>query len=186
MHTKLLHARFFLLLLLGLLSACGFHLRGAYSLPFNTLYISLPESTELHAQIRRSVEAGSATRIVDLASKAEANLYVLGDAQQKNILSLNAAGRVREFELVRTFTFRLLDAAGGELVAPSRIVMRREVTFSDEQVLSKEAEELLLWRDMQNDLVQQLLRRLAAAKPLLAAATTAPFTSPTPVPGRVY
>jgi LPS-assembly lipoprotein len=31
-------------------------------------------------------------------------------------------------------------------------------------VLSKESEELLLLRDMQGDLVQQLMRRLAAAK----------------------
>jgi LPS-assembly lipoprotein len=44
-------------------------------------------------------------------------------------------------------------------------VIRRDISFSDALVLSKEAEEVLLWRDIQNDLVQQLLRRLAAAKP---------------------
>jgi LPS-assembly lipoprotein len=55
-------------------------------------------------------------------------------------------------------------------VAPDRIhpastiTLRREVTFSDDLVLSKEAEEALLWRDIQSDLVQQLMRRLAAAK----------------------
>ena len=147
------------------LAACGFQLRGSYSLPFTKLYVSLPESTELHAQIRRSVEAGSATRIVAAPAQAEASLIVLSDVTQKNILSLNAAGRVREFELVRTFSFRLTDAAGKTLIDTSRIVMRREMTFNDEQVLAKEAEELLLWRDMQNDLVQQLMRRLAAARP---------------------
>ena len=46
-----------------------------------------------------------------------------------------------------------------------RDVIRRDISFSDALVLSKEAEEVLLWRDIQNDLVQQLLRRLAAAKP---------------------
>jgi LPS-assembly lipoprotein len=89
---------------------------------------------------------------------------------------LSAAGRVREFELVRTFSFRLADKSGADLIAPSRIVLRRELTFSDDQVLSKEAEELLLWKDMQNDLVQQLMRRLSAAK-LHAAA---PAANPAP------
>ena len=54
------------------------------------------------------------------------------------------------------------------MLGPSRIILRRELTFSDDQVLSMEAEELLLWRDIQNDLVQQLMRRLAAAKPVVA------------------
>jgi LPS-assembly lipoprotein len=152
------------------LGACGFQLRGAYTLPFSTLSISLPDSTELYAQIRRNVEAGSATRVVATAGQAEANLIVLGDTPQKNILSLSAAGRVREFELVRTFSFRLTDKAGIDLIPTSRIVMRRELTFNDEQVLAKEAEEVLLWRDMQNDLVMQLMRRLAAVKPVVVSA----------------
>jgi LPS-assembly lipoprotein len=156
-----------------LLAACGFQVRGAYSLPFERLHIALANSSELYAQIKRNVEAGSATRVVANASDAEASLVVLADAPQKNILSLSAAGRVREFELVRTFSFRVADKAGADLIAPSRIVLRRELTFSDDQVLSKEAEELLLWKDMQNDLVQQLMRRLAAAKPNVAPASTA-------------
>ena len=106
-------------------------------------------------------------------AQADANLIVLGDAPQKNILSLSAAGRVREFELVRTFSFRLADKTGADLIPTSRIVMRRELTFNDEQVLAKEAEEVLLWRDMQNDLVMQLMRRLAAVKPAVASASAA-------------
>ena len=156
-----------------LLAACGFQVRGAYSLPIERLHIALANSSELYAQIKRNVEAGSATRVVANASDAEASLVVLADAPQKNILSLSAAGRVREFELVRTFSFRVADKACADLIAPSRIVLRRELTFSDDQVLSKEAEELLLWKDMQNDLVQQLMRRLAAAKPNVAPASTA-------------
>ena len=155
-----------------MLSACGFQLRGAYSLPFERLHIALANSSELYAQIRRSVESGSSTRVVPSAQEAEASLVVLSDTPQKNILSLSAAGRVREFELVRTFSFRVADKAGADLIAPSRIVLRRELTFSDDQVLSKEAEELLLWKDMQNDLVQQLMRRLSAAKPVVTPALT--------------
>ena len=155
----------FAIALTAMLVACGFQLRGNYTLPFSSLYISLADTTELYAQIRRNVEAGSTTRVVATAAQADASLIVLGDAPQKNILSLSAAGRVREFEFIRTFSFRVTDKNGADLIPTSRIVMRRELTFNDEQVLAKEAEEVLLWRDMQNDLVQQLMRRLAAVKP---------------------
>jgi len=43
-------------------------------------------------------------------------------------------------------------------------VLSRDVTFNDTEILAKEAEEQLLFRDMQADMVQQIIRRLAAAK----------------------
>ena len=146
------------------LSACGFQLRGAYPLPFDKLYIALPETTELHAQLKRSIAAGSNVSIVGSQKEAQATLIVASDVAAKNILSLSATGRAREFELVRTFTFRLGDAKNRDWLPQSQIVLRRSISFSDDLVLSKEAEENLLWRDIQNDLVQQILRRLAAAK----------------------
>lgn len=148
-----------------LLSACGFQLRGSYSLPFDSLYISLPETNELRAVLKRNITASTQTRIADDAKSAQAILAITGDRQVKDILSLNSAGRVREFQLVRTVGFRVHDAANRDLVPPGQIVLRRDISFSDTQVLSKEAEEGLLWRDIQEDLVQQLLRRLAAARP---------------------
>lgn len=146
------------------LAACGFQLRGAFPLPFETIYISLPETAELRALLRRSIAAGSNARVVDTQKEAQATLLVLGDAAVKTIVSLNAAGRAREFQLVRTFSFRVADNSGRDWLPQSQIVIRRDITFSDDLVLSKESEEVLLWRDIQNDLVQQMLRRLAAAK----------------------
>jgi LPS-assembly lipoprotein len=102
--------------------------------------------------------------VVDTAQEAQATLQVLGDSQTKNILSIGSDGRVREFQLVRSFAFRVQDKSGNELMPSSQIIIRRDITFSDANVLSKEAEEALLWREMQNDLTQQILRRLVAAK----------------------
>lgn len=156
--------RLLLLVVALLVSACGFHLRGEYSLPFDKLYISLPETAELHAVLKRNIEASTQTRVVGKQSEAQATLQIVGDAAVKRILSLNSAGRVREYQLVRTFVFKVMHPKGGEYVPQGSIVISREMTFDDAAVLSKEAEEVLLWRDIQNDLVQQLLRRLATAK----------------------
>ena len=149
----------------GLLAACGFQLRGAYSLPFDRIYIALPESVELHAQLKRSITTGSNARVIDLPKEAQATLLILADTNAKNILSLAATGQAREFQLVRNFTFRVIDARGRNWLPQTQIEIHRDISFSDNLVLSKDLEEALLWRDIQVDLVQQIMRRLAASKP---------------------
>ena len=149
------------------LSACGFQLRGSRApvlLPFATLYIALPSSSELHAALKRGVEASGKTRVIEDPKSAQVALTLTGDTQAKNVLSLDTSGRVREFQLRYRFAFRVHDAKGRDIVPLSEIVLTREISFSDAQLLAKEQEEILLFRDMQNDLVQQLMRRLAAAK----------------------
>jgi LPS-assembly lipoprotein len=64
----------------------------------------------------------------------------------------------------------LTDDKGRDLVAPGSVELIRDLTYDDSNVLAKQQEETLLWRDMESDLVQQLMRRLAAAKPVFQAA----------------
>ena len=94
----------------------------------------------------------------------------MDEARQKEILSLTAEGRVREFRLLYRVGFRVHDGKGGEFVQPAALQVTRDMTYSDAQLLAKEAEEQLLYRDMQSDMVQQIMRRLATAKPPQAAA----------------
>jgi LPS-assembly lipoprotein len=157
--------RLLVLLAALLLSGCGFQLRGSQALPFETIYIALPTTSELHAMLKRNIEASSKTRLVDSPKEAQVILTFTGDTTAKNILSLNASGRVRELELLRTVVFRVHDQAGRDWLPASRLTIRRDMTFDDSAVLAKQSEEGLLQRDMQGDLAQQLLRRLSAAKP---------------------
>lgn len=156
--------RLLALLLAFILSACGFQLRGSYNLPWETLAISgVPENNELYFQIRRGLEASSQTKVVADAKQAGATLVILQNLQHKAILSLSGKGLVREFQLTRTFMYRIQDAQGKELLPASQIVLQRDMTFDDERIFAKEAEEAMIWREMQQDMVQQLLRRLAAS-----------------------
>lgn len=148
-----------------LLAGCGFQLRGSYTMPWETLYLGLPESDAMRAMIKRNIEASTSTRIVNNPKEAQASLVILRNDQAKNILSLSGTGLVREFQLVRYFAYRIQDADGKELVPASQIMLTREMTFDDTRIFAKEAEEAMILREMQTDLVQQLLRRLAAAKP---------------------
>ena len=165
------------LLCITLLTACGFQLRGNYALPFDTLYIGLAESNELHAALKRNIEAGSKTRVVDDPKTAQAIMTIVYDRTSKHILSLSSAGRVTEFQLIRTFAFRVHDVDGRDIIPQREIMLRRDLPYSDAQVLAKATEEVLLVRDMQSDLVQQIMRRLAAAKLGETGAATAPAGS---------
>jgi LPS-assembly lipoprotein len=147
-----------------LVAGCGFRLRGTAQLPFDTLHV--PGATAgLALELKRNIQAGTNARVLDDPKKAEAQVQFTEDTRQKQILSLTGAGRVREFKLIYRVGFRVHDGKGGEYVPASLIELTRDITFNDAEILAKEAEEELLFRDMQADMVQQILRRLAAAKP---------------------
>ncbi|MCC7484156.1 MAG: hypothetical protein IT529_04130 [Burkholderiales bacterium] len=148
----------------ALLSACGFQLRGQATLPFETLFVQASPTSPFALQLRRAVQSGSSTRITERADQAVAVLQVLNELAEKEILSLGSGGRVREFQLRYRVSYRLTDLRNREHIPASEIVLRRDYSFNDEQALSKEAEEALLYRDMREDAVQQLVRRLQLAK----------------------
>jgi LPS-assembly lipoprotein len=144
------------------LAACGFHLRGAATLPFETLYIEAPQASLFATQMRRMIGRGSQTRIADNPAEADATLHILNELREKEILSLSGGGRVSELQLRYRIQYQVLDR-NKVIIAPlSEIVLRRDYSYNDQEQLSKEAEEALLYRDMQADAVQQLLRRLQA------------------------
>jgi LPS-assembly lipoprotein len=147
-----------------LLSACGFQLRGTAQLPFKTLYLQAASTSPFALQLKRAIEAGTSTRVTDSPAEADVVLQILAELKEKQILSLTGGGRVSEFLLRYRVSFRLTDRLNREHIPASEIVLRRDYTFNDQQVLSKEHEEAILYRDMRVDAVQQLLRRLQATR----------------------
>jgi LPS-assembly lipoprotein len=147
-----------------LIAGCGFKLRGAADLPFDTLYVQAPVGSQFAQQFRRVVAAGSATTIVNDPKAATATLVLISEVREKSILSLSGAGRVSEFQLRYRMSYRLLDKNAAETIPATEIVLTRDFSFNDQDTLSKEAEEALLFRDMQSDAVQQLVRRLQAVR----------------------
>ena len=152
-----------MLLAAVMLSACGFHLRGPANLPFKTIYLDFSGNSSLGTELKRYIRASGVT-ILDDPAEAEAVLQVLADTREKKILTLNTNGRVREYSLYQRFSFLVKKPDGKVTIAPTEIVLRRDITYDENQALAKQAEEALLYRDMQTDLVQQILRRLSASK----------------------
>ncbi len=157
-----------LLALAACLAGCGFHLRGSggeYVMPFKSIYLNFPESSPLGIELRRNLRGGNLAVVVSDVAEADAQFDVVSESRGKQILSLNREGRVREYLLTYTVVFRVRDAKGALLMEPTEIMLKRSMPFDETQVLAKESEEVLLYRDMQTDLVQQILRRMASVKP---------------------
>ena len=147
------------------LSACGFALRKAPDFAFKTLFSPLSEGSVLGVELKRSLEAsGKVVVLTDARQLNEADvvLDVLAEQREKTVVGLNAAGQVREFQLRIRFKFKLRTPKGKELIAETEILQQRDISFNESAVLAKEAEEGLLYRDMQSDIVQQIMRRLAS------------------------
>lgn len=148
-----------------LLSGCGFRLRGEATLPFESIYVQGAAASPFTIQLKRSITAGTQARITDKPEDAQVVLQIMNEQQEKEILALSGGGRVREFYLRYRVTYRLTDnKRTTEYIAPSEIVLRRELTYSDAEALAKESEEMLLFRDMQTDAARQLLFRLQVVK----------------------
>jgi LPS-assembly lipoprotein len=151
-------------LVAALIAGCGFHLRGQAELPFETLYV--PGTSALSVELRRNVVAGSKTKLVDSPKSAQAVLGFTTEVRDKLILSFTSAGKVNEYRLRYRVGFRVTDPNGAQVFLPTtEILLTRDMTYNDAQVLAKQEEENLLYRDMQTDMVQQIMRRLGAARP---------------------
>jgi LPS-assembly lipoprotein len=147
-----------------LLGSCGFHLRGEAPYTFKSVYLNSPTAQPLTTELRRTLEAGGSAKLVTDAKQAEVVLDVDSVEDNKSILSLSSGGKVFEFLLTKRVLFHVHDSEGNEWLPTAEVIARRTYTYSDTEALAKEYEEQRLWREMQTDTVQQIVRRLQTAK----------------------
>ena len=145
-------------------AGCGFQLRRSASLPFSTLYSGFPANSAMGVEFARLVRLTEGTRLVDKPQEAEVILDIVGEVREREIVAFSTTGRPAQYQLRQRIDFRLRDNKGNVVVPDTTLVLRRDITASDTQIVSKQQEEALLYREMQTDLVQQLMRRLAAVK----------------------
>lgn len=144
------------------LAACGFKLRGSQAFVFSRIAITPYPGGPVAQELRRSF--GPAVQVLPAdapVAQAQLVLDVGNEQREKIVVGVNASGQVREFQLRMRVRLTLRTAKGKELMDGDEIQQQRDISFNESAVLAKEAEEALLYRDMQSDIVQQILRRLA-------------------------
>lgn len=150
-----------------LAGGCGFALRQAPSFSFRSIFLALPAGSALGIELHRQLQgAGGITVLTDPTQRAQADVVLesSGEQRERAVVSLTATGEVREFQLRLRFAFRVLTPAGRELLPSAEILRQIDQSYSESAALSKEQEAQMLYQDMQSDIVQQVMRRLATVK----------------------
>lgn len=147
------------------LSGCGFELKKPIEIPFKTIYANFSDQTPFGIALRRVITAtGQVELITDpkRMDQAQVILEIIHDQKDKVILGRTAAGTVNAFQLRLNISFKLRTQDGVELIPETEISLFRDISFNETIVLSKEAEEQLLYRNMQSDIAEQMMRRVAS------------------------
>jgi len=158
--------RIFLLAMVMVLSACGFHLRGQVVMPFESLYLETANSeSALVKELRRNLEINK-VRLANSAEEADVVLHIRSEEPEKQILTLGGTGRVTEFKLRYRVTLRAYDKQQQEWVPNEEILLQRDYLYGDTQILAKGAEEALLIRSLRGEMARRIVRRLSRAHPV--------------------
>lgn len=155
-----------------LLSGCGFAMRGSPQFAFESLRLQGSENTPVSRELQQAL-SDAGLRVFSTALPAspegetgQAVLTVMTDQRERAVVGQTAAGQVRELQLRTRFRFRLTTLAGKLLLDETELLLERDISFTETAALAKEAEEALQYRAMQSDIVQQVMRRLAAVSAL--------------------
>ncbi|WP_029919221.1 LPS assembly lipoprotein LptE [Nevskia soli] len=188
------------LLLAGALAGCGFHLAGDRPVPpaLSSVYIDLVQpyrvgTPPLETSLQSRITARGGV-VKSHIGDAKAVLRLSDLSETRETLSVGADGEANEYRLVTQVTYEL-HSGDQELIAPEAQGISRSYSFSVNEILGKEAEEVRLRSYMQDELAALILLRIDAtlartAKPIPAAepnppvpaaeAPVAPAVVPTP------
>jgi outer membrane lipopolysaccharide assembly protein LptE/RlpB len=156
-----------LLFLLVLLAGCGFQPRGvaerADLSALSPLYVQgLPLSDNFSRVLRKRL-TDAQVRLASTRGEATQVLHLFGRDQSKRVQSIDARGKSLEYELTEAVSFSLGETRDDfDKTQAPRITIRRAQTNPQTETLARQIEERELRRQMQREMADRLLRRLAA------------------------
>lgn len=148
------------------LVGCGFALKhNSKPLPFTTIRLQTSLDSLLLNVIKTSLVAKGIRVVVNTDSESVSLpvLLLSDERREKVVLSTNATGRVREYQLRQSVTVRLFDTQNNIWLDTMTFNKQRDFTYNDNLMLAKELEEANVYRTIQDELNQAILMRLSAA-----------------------
>lgn len=156
------------------LAACGFQLRGSYDIPpaIVPIAIDAPGSSGVARALADTLRYGD-MRVIAGDEPAASRIEILGERSERRVLTVDARGKVDEYELRYVVRWRLVDArpdAGErELIAPAELTARRDYRHDPTAVLGAQDQQGVLMENMRDDIAQRILFRIQAWEPGQAA-----------------
>ena len=154
-----------LVLGIAVLSACGFHLRGDAALPeaMAVTYIQAKRPFDtLNDDFRDALE-GHGAHVTENRDEATAILRILDNRDEKDVLTVDIGGKVQEILIRQTIRFDVVAPDNQPLVEKQTVTLSRDFVFNKDDILAKQREADLISNELQRDVVNMAMLRIAAA-----------------------
>lgn len=156
--------RLFLLFALSLSVSCGFKMRSEMHLPFNMMYTNLDSNSRFGVMLMRMLKTRSPNlKFVDNPKDADIILKTSELRRERTPFSLDALGKVEEYELYLELEFSLFDASNNILLPQSIISSTRIMPYDILQSSASDQESDFLYEDMEREIASKLFGRITAS-----------------------
>jgi LPS-assembly lipoprotein len=150
------------ILLLLVITSCGFHLRGMTEMSFKTISLEGKELS-LTKNLKKILNTNKVA-IVSSTENPELRVELLSEESEKRILSLSGQGLVREFEIFYRVRYRI-KTSDSEIWSQENIIeTRKDFTYSDSNLIGKEEEERQLNEAMRIEAITSLFNQIQVIK----------------------
>ena len=154
--------------LVSFLCACGYSLRGSdvLSSKFDSVLLNSQQpNSEFSRLLRRRLEIAEVTLVPAISGSLNEQQTVLEITSEQLIsrpVSVNPRARAAQYELRLSVNIGLT-ISGEQIIAPETLFVERSYFEDIENINGNQQEIEIIAAEMRRDLVDQLLRRLAAA-----------------------
>jgi len=151
-----------------MVTACGFHLRGAFQLPeeLSTVFLSAKSTTVLVEDLKLILKTNGSVVVTD-ATKASSSIKIEKERNTQRVISVDSSGRAREYELNYEVVFSVNTSSANEQknirIDNRKLKLVRDYVYDSEAVLGKSREKSILIRDMQRDASRLIMLQIQAA-----------------------
>lgn len=168
MHTDLFrYPRAVCLLLVMLLTGCGFHLRGQAQLP-PAMAVTYIKTENPHSPLTRALRSALEASGVEVTTEPEAataTVEIIDETFRRRTLAVGSRGEERDYELRHQVRYAVSLADGSRPIPRGTIDTSRNLLYDETDVLGRAEGEEMAIRDMSSDLAWSIIRRLQTALP---------------------
>ncbi|MGZ8152532.1 MAG: LPS-assembly lipoprotein LptE [Methylovulum sp.] len=142
-----------------LLSACGYHLRGALELPANMKNIYVEGASGPLLEHFRQIMKASSVQLADSRKGAGIVVKIANEDFNRRVLSLSTRGKSNEFELVYRLDYAFANASDAQLMGRQTVEIRREYYNDQQFIIAKDNEEAVIRNEMYQQAVNTIVNR---------------------------
>jgi len=142
-----------------LLSACGYHLRGALELPSNMKNVYVEGGSSPLLEQFRQVMKSSSAQLAGSRKDAGIVVKIANEQFNRRVLSLSSRGKSNEFELEYRLDYEFANAADAVLMPRQSVEVRREYYNDQQFMIAKDQEEAVIRNEMYQQAVQTIVNR---------------------------